>query len=206
MMTPSSSSATTLRRLVAHAKPPILLRCFTSSSILAEQKKKEGDAAAAATTPLGVPYDRLTVGIPKETFPRERRVAATPESVARLVKPGFSVQVEDGAGLSSYFSNEDYHRAGATIVDSVWRTSDIVLKVGGRIELFLSQELVKDNDFLLSHLVAIRRSGLRLSKKPRLWKTGRSSVTSGPSRTRPSSSSFRTRAPRPLLWTAFPGL
>eukprot|EP00531_Pseudo-nitzschia_arenysensis_P005452 CAMPEP_0116137754 /NCGR_PEP_ID=MMETSP0329-20121206/12410_1 /TAXON_ID=697910 /ORGANISM="Pseudo-nitzschia arenysensis, Strain B593" /LENGTH=86 /DNA_ID=CAMNT_0003632677 /DNA_START=20 /DNA_END=276 /DNA_ORIENTATION=+ len=53
---------------------------------------------AFSATPLGTPYSKLTVGIPKENFPLEKRVAATPESVKRLVKPGFSVLVEDGAG------------------------------------------------------------------------------------------------------------
>ena len=79
----------------------------------------------------GIPYSQLTVGIPKERFPLEKRVAATPESVQRLVKPGFSVLIEDGAGDLSYFSNADYEAAGAKIVpaDQVWKESDIVLKL-----------------------------------------------------------------------------
>lgn len=114
-----------LRRLAVNnnKKSSSQARCFTSSAALLEKEKKD------AGKPLGIPYDKLTVGIPKETFPLERRVAATPESVARLVKPGFSVQVEDGAGMPSYFSNQDYQNAGAAIVDDVWKTSDIVLKV-----------------------------------------------------------------------------
>eukprot|EP00540_Astrosyne_radiata_P000295 CAMPEP_0116825450 /NCGR_PEP_ID=MMETSP0418-20121206/1973_1 /TAXON_ID=1158023 /ORGANISM="Astrosyne radiata, Strain 13vi08-1A" /LENGTH=1068 /DNA_ID=CAMNT_0004453961 /DNA_START=47 /DNA_END=3253 /DNA_ORIENTATION=+ len=88
----------------------------------------EGEASAA---PLGVAYEKLTVGIPKENFPLEKRVAATPESVKRLVKPGFKVLIEDQAGASSYFSNADYEEAGATIVptEQVWKDSDIVLKL-----------------------------------------------------------------------------
>jgi NAD(P) transhydrogenase len=80
----------------------------------------------------GQPYDTLTVGIPKETFELEKRVAATPESIARL--KGFQrILVEDGAGVASHFNNSDYERAGATIVphDEVWKKSDIVLKVRG---------------------------------------------------------------------------
>ena len=82
--------------------------------------------------PKGIPYDKLTVGIPKEHFPLERRVAASPESVGRLVKPGFNVVVENGAGDKSHFSNSDYEAAGATIVasaDDVWKQSDVVLKL-----------------------------------------------------------------------------
>jgi H+-translocating NAD(P) transhydrogenase len=106
-------------------------RCFTNSAALLEKSRKES-ISKDAVKPLGIPYEKLTVGIPKETFPLERRVAATPESVARLVKPGFKVQVEDGAGMPSYFSNQDFQNAGAAIVDDVWKTSDIVLKVRGR--------------------------------------------------------------------------
>ena len=79
----------------------------------------------------GIPYQQLTVGIPKERMNLEKRVAATPESVLRLCQPGFKVLVEDGAGMASYFNNKDYEQAGATIVskEQVWKDSDIVLKV-----------------------------------------------------------------------------
>lgn len=113
-------------------RPAALLRrlggsnkSYTSTTVawekaVVEEKKK---------TPLGIPYSKLTVGIPKETFPLERRVAATPESVARLIKPGFSVQVETMAGEQSFFADADYQEAGATIVDNVYKSSNIILKV-----------------------------------------------------------------------------
>ena len=97
---------------------------YTASAYVWQQAKKDAEA-----TPLGIPYDKLTVGIPKETFPLEKRVAASPESVQRLVKPGFKVVIEKGAGSASYFSDADYQAAGATIVDNIWKESDIVLKV-----------------------------------------------------------------------------
>jgi NAD(P) transhydrogenase len=100
----------------------ILHRAYVSStSVLADK--------AASSSPKGIPYNQLVVGIPKETTPLEKRVAATPESVARLVKPGFTVQLERGAGAQSYFSDQAYEQAGAKIVDNVWKDSDIVLKV-----------------------------------------------------------------------------
>jgi NAD(P) transhydrogenase len=85
----------------------------------------------AKTAPLGIPYSKLTIGVPKETFPLEKRVAATPESVDRLIKPGFSVLIEDGAGQDSHFSNEAYEKVGAKIVsaDEIWKQSDIVMKL-----------------------------------------------------------------------------
>jgi NAD(P) transhydrogenase len=81
--------------------------------------------------PKGISYAGLTVGIPKEIFPLEKRVAATPESVERLIKPGFSVLIEDGAGEKSFFSNAAYEAVGAKIVpqDAIWKDSDIVLKL-----------------------------------------------------------------------------
>lgn len=102
-------------------------RCFTSTRILNEKPTK--DVVVDDVVPLGIPYSDLTVGIPKEIFPLEKRVAATPDTVARLVKPGFSVQIEKGAGESSYFADADYEAAGAAVVDNVWKDSDIVLKV-----------------------------------------------------------------------------
>mmetsp|Transcript_54528 Transcript_54528/g.62941 ORF Transcript_54528/g.62941 Transcript_54528/m.62941 type:complete len:1057 (+) Transcript_54528:190-3360(+) len=85
-----------------------------------------------SSTPKGTPYSELTVGIPKETYPLEKRVAATPESVTRLVKPGFSVLIENGAGDAAFYSNADYEAVGAKIVPTsaeVFKQSDIVLNV-----------------------------------------------------------------------------
>lgn len=82
--------------------------------------------------PKGIPYDKLTVGIPKERFPLEKRVAATPETVSKLIKPGFSVIVEQDAGLASHFTNAEYEASGAKIAvnaEDVWKESDIVLKL-----------------------------------------------------------------------------
>ncbi len=72
------------------------------------------------------------IGIPTETFAGERRVATVPEVVAKLVKLGFSVAVQSGAGAGANFSDEAYREAGATVVDTathVWGESDIVFKV-----------------------------------------------------------------------------
>ena len=85
-----------------------------------------------STLPEEVPYEKLTVGIPKETFPAERRVAITPQNVTLLRKKGFGrVLVEEGAGEQAKFSNFMYEHAGATIVkqSQIWSDSDIILKV-----------------------------------------------------------------------------
>lgn len=105
-----------------------LWRTITNTSVLGQKPQTE-------TSPpkiLGTPYAQLTVGIPRERAALEKRVAATPESVQRLIHAHFQrVLVETDAGQASHFSNESYEKAGATIVDNVWKESDIILKVSG---------------------------------------------------------------------------
>src|SRR5688572_15508339 len=74
----------------------------------------------------------MKVAIPREIHPGERRVAATPDTVARLIKLGFSVSVGSGAGAGSSMSDAAYAAAGATIVRStaaLWQEAELVLKV-----------------------------------------------------------------------------
>jgi len=73
----------------------------------------------------------MKVGIPREIHRGERRVAATPDTVKRLKKLGFEVQVQAGAGEGARLSDEAYAEAGAEVVegpDAAW-TADVVLKV-----------------------------------------------------------------------------
>lgn len=76
------------------------------------------------------PYSSITIGVPKESFEGERRVAQVPETVKKLVSEGFAVTIESGAGAAASFSDSTYEACGAKIVDSasVWK-SDFVLKV-----------------------------------------------------------------------------
>jgi NAD(P) transhydrogenase subunit alpha len=73
----------------------------------------------------------MKLGVPKEIADGERRVALVPKEVAKLVDAGFEVQVETGAGAGSYFSDEAYKEAGATIVDGAVAayTAEVVFKV-----------------------------------------------------------------------------
>src|SRR5207302_8065319 len=77
------------------------------------------------------PPPRLKVAVAKESFPDERRVAATPQTVTRIVKLGFDVIVEAGAGEAATFVDPTYAEAGAKIVDAatLWRDGDVFLKV-----------------------------------------------------------------------------
>jgi H+-translocating NAD(P) transhydrogenase subunit alpha len=74
----------------------------------------------------------MKLAIPRECRPGERRVAATPENVARLVKLGFDVAVESQAGALASFGDDDYAAAGAEVVSdtrALWQAGDVVLKV-----------------------------------------------------------------------------
>jgi len=73
-----------------------------------------------------------TIGVPKETFPGEKRVATVPEVVPKLAKLGFAVIVQSGAGAGANLSDDAYAAAGATIVPdaaSAWSKADIIFKV-----------------------------------------------------------------------------
>jgi H+-translocating NAD(P) transhydrogenase subunit alpha len=72
------------------------------------------------------------IGVPREIFPGEKRVATVPEVVEKLRKLGFAVIVESGAGALANVSDDDYRTSGATVVDSaasLWAGADIVFKV-----------------------------------------------------------------------------
>jgi len=74
----------------------------------------------------------MRIGIPKETAAGEKRVATVPEVVEKLVKLGFTVAVESGAGDAANFADDTYRAAGAEVVPTaadIWTRSDIVLKV-----------------------------------------------------------------------------
>ncbi len=72
----------------------------------------------------------MRIGIPKERLPNETRGAATPKTVEQLLKLGFSVAIESGAGQLASFDDKAFAQAGADIVDgnAIWQ-SEIILKV-----------------------------------------------------------------------------
>jgi NAD(P) transhydrogenase subunit alpha len=74
----------------------------------------------------------MKVGIPREIHPNERRVAATPETVQKIIKLGLDVVVQAGAGEHADLSDAAYAEAGATIAPdaaALWGQADLVLKV-----------------------------------------------------------------------------
>jgi NAD(P) transhydrogenase subunit alpha len=74
----------------------------------------------------------MTIGVPRETFAGEKRVATVPEVVEKLVKLGFDVCVETGAGAAANFGDDAYQAAGARIAGSAAELlggSDMIFKV-----------------------------------------------------------------------------
>ena len=71
----------------------------------------------------------MQIGIPAETVVGENRVAATPETVKKLISAGHSVVIERGAGVKAAYIDSAYEQVGAKISDDAYTGSQIVLKV-----------------------------------------------------------------------------
>ena len=74
----------------------------------------------------------MRIAVAKEIEASERRVALIPDVVSKLVKQGFEVSIESGAGEKALFNDSDYEAAGATIISDtakLWGEADILLKV-----------------------------------------------------------------------------
>jgi NAD(P) transhydrogenase subunit alpha len=129
----------------------------------------------------------LIIGIPKEIYPGERRVAGTPATIQRLRKMGLEVQVEAGAGEHAHFTDAVYQESGATIVPEaarVWANADIVLKVRPPITvagtdynealmvkpgaMFVGFVWPAQNRHLLDDFVARRATALAMDCVPRI--------------------------------------
>ncbi len=71
----------------------------------------------------------VVIGVPRETVAGENRVALNPDVASQLIKLGASVQIEKGAGLASYFTDEAYVSAGVSVVEDAFKNADVVVKV-----------------------------------------------------------------------------
>src|SRR6266849_6017357 len=74
----------------------------------------------------------MIVGVPRESFPGERRVALVPATIPNLIKAGLEVLVEAGAGAAAGYPDADYAAKGAKIAADraeVFRAADIVVQI-----------------------------------------------------------------------------
>ena len=95
----------------------------------------------------------LVIGVPREIFPGETRVATVPEVVQKLIKQGYAIVVEAGAGAASNISDDEYRAAGAEVLGSaaeVWAKADIIFKLRGPNEEEVG--LLKEGGTLVSYI------------------------------------------------------
>ena len=129
----------------------------------------------------------MKVGVPKETFPGEKRVALSPDGIKKITDAVAEVLVEKGAGQSAFLFDEMYEKNGRKIAANaaaVYQESDIILKIGkpdesevallreGQTLIALLQPLV--NRDLVKRLVqkkvtAFSMDGSRVSPALRGW-------------------------------------
>ena len=99
----------------------------------------------------------MKIAVAKENELGEFRVAQVPDTVSRLVKQGFDVWVESGAGLGAGYEDSDYEAAGAEVIDDpvrLWGEADILLKVNppGKRDNCLEVDWLKPGATLISFL------------------------------------------------------
>jgi H+-translocating NAD(P) transhydrogenase subunit alpha len=91
----------------------------------------------------------MIIGIPKEIMSNEKRVAVIPDTVKRFIADGATVLVEAGAGVGSFYMDDQYEAAGATLVKDVqelYEKSDLILKV--KEPLFNSDKNMHEIDMM----------------------------------------------------------
>lgn len=93
----------------------------------------------------------MNIGIPKESLRGENRIASSPSAVKELLKLGFSVHIQKGAGIKASFNDQEYVDAGAEIVTkkNCWQC-DIILKVNP--PTLAEAELINDGATLISFI------------------------------------------------------
>jgi alanine dehydrogenase len=107
----------------------------------------------------------MVIGVPKEIKDGEKRVGMTPQGVDALVGHGHRVLVEAGAGEGSGFSDQEYRKAGATLVhkaNDLWGEADIVVKVKEPLEPEFPLMRPGQVLFTYLHLAADRELTLKL--------------------------------------------
>jgi H+-translocating NAD(P) transhydrogenase subunit alpha len=123
----------------------------------------------------------LLIGVPRESFPGEKRVATVPEVVEKLIKQGFRVAVEAGAGDAAQISDDAYRAAGAELVpdrQNIWSAADIIFKVRApndeEVALLREGQLLvsfiwpAQNPALMQQLAARKATVLAMDSVPRI--------------------------------------
>jgi alanine dehydrogenase len=112
--------------------------------------------------------DMMIIGVPKEIKDGEKRVGMTPQGVDALVAHGHRVLVERTAGEGSGFSDQEYRKAGATLVEGakhVWGEAEVVVKVKEPLEPEFPLMRPGQVLFTYLHLAANRELTLKLMER-----------------------------------------
>jgi alanine dehydrogenase len=103
----------------------------------------------------------MRIGIPRETYPGEKRIALAPAGVDTLVKSGHSLFIETNAGFESHFTDEEYRNVGANIVytkEEVYQRAEVIVKIAplneGEIDLLEEEQIV----FSFQHLAVGKKN------------------------------------------------
>jgi len=133
----------------------------------------------------------MRVAVPRESKPGERRVAATPDTTKRLIKLGFDVVVEAGAGTSAGYPDAAYEEAGATLTTdspALWSEADILIKVNAatpeevdRLKekaVLVSMLWPAQNEELVQHMASRGITAIALDKIPRISRAQKMDVLS----------------------------
>lgn len=117
-------------------------------------------------------FQGLSFGIPKEIMQGEKRVAAIPETVKKMVAEGAKVLVEKGAGDGSYFIDDEYKKAGAELVanvEEIFTKSDLILKVKepqfNKVKNKHEIEMMKDGQYIVTFLHPASPSNHKMIKE-----------------------------------------
>jgi NAD(P) transhydrogenase subunit alpha len=123
----------------------------------------------------------MRIGVPREIYAGEKRVATTPDVAVQLIKLGFEVAVESKAGAAANFSDAAYEAAGCSVAanaDDIWSGSDIILKVRGpsteeAARLKAGQTLISflypaQNPELLQQLTELGVTAMAMDSVPRI--------------------------------------
>jgi len=102
------------------------------------------------------PLSEIKIGVLKEIEEKEKRVAQVPSTIEKLIKQGYNVTIEEGAGLKSNFSDNDYIKSGGIIStrDKIFNESDVLLKVRAPNENEIN--LLNNKSHLISFLYPLR--------------------------------------------------
>ncbi|MDJ0904605.1 MAG: Re/Si-specific NAD(P)(+) transhydrogenase subunit alpha [Woeseiaceae bacterium] len=133
----------------------------------------------------------MKIGVPREIHAGEQRVATTPDVASQLIKLGYSVAIEAGAGAAAKFPDSEYEAAGCEVLPKakdVWKQSDIILKVrapeqGEEKKLRSDQTLISlimpgQNPELLDTLTRSGGTTLAMDMVPRISRAQKMDVLS----------------------------